>query len=80
MTTVDSKVKDTYVLIGSSGGNVGPLSLHLSFQVLKLSLQSVLCLLGLERDLVDGHSAGLDIAEPHHQNKCVGSSACQTRI
>ena len=26
-------------------------------------LQSVFCLLGLERDLVDGHSAGLDIPE-----------------
>jgi len=31
------------------------------FQSLNLSLQSVLCLLGLECDLVRGHSASLNI-------------------
>jgi len=59
------------------GGNLSLRSFHRSLQSLNLSLQSVLCLLRLECDLVGGHSASLGIAEPHHSIHYVGSSACQ---
>ena len=62
------------------GGSLSPWSFYHSLQSLNLSLQSVLCLLGLECDLVGNHSASLGIAEQHHQIHYVGSSACQTRI
>ena len=87
MLSVVSQVPLIYVhclaISDFDGGNLGSRSryLHHLPQVLNLCLpsHSVLCLLRLERNLVDGHISILGIAEPHHQIHYVGCT-CKRRI